>query len=177
LRYLARPIMELNVLPNPWYSDGLQFTCTQCGNCCTGEPGFVWISEREIKRLAKYLNVSIETVRDNHCRKIGDRWALQERRNPIHGGHDCVFLKDDNHGRRSCSVYPARPLQCRTWPFWPGNLASQKAWNYAARRCHGMNTGRTFSKTEIESLQDCETWPKNPPTSDHSLTQPPADIG
>src|SRR5262245_18529291 len=25
----------------PWYQDGLEFTCTRCGKCCTGEPGFV----------------------------------------------------------------------------------------------------------------------------------------
>ena len=36
-------LMNLNVLDDPaaepWYADGLAFTCTQCGNCCTGGPG------------------------------------------------------------------------------------------------------------------------------------------
>ena len=38
--------------------------------------------------------------------------------------YDCVFLKEDpERGRKTCSIYPVRPLQCRTWPFWPENLA------------------------------------------------------
>ena len=49
--------MKLEVLKDeaaeqPWYAEGLKFTCTQCGNCCTGGPGFVWISREEIRRLA-----------------------------------------------------------------------------------------------------------------------------
>ena len=62
--------------------------------------------------------------------------------------------------------YPVRPLQCRTWPFWDTNLASQSAWDRAARRCHGMNHGRrTFSREEMEALRDADDWPDNPPTS------------
>jgi len=40
--------MKLNVVRSedrPWYADGLSFTCTCSGNCCTGGPGFVWMSE------------------------------------------------------------------------------------------------------------------------------------
>ena len=52
--------MKLDVIKDggpgePWYADGLNFTCTQCGNCCTGGPGFVWISREEIVRLAAHL--------------------------------------------------------------------------------------------------------------------------
>ena len=32
----------------PWYKDGLGFQCTQCGDCCTGAPGYVWINAAEI---------------------------------------------------------------------------------------------------------------------------------
>src|SRR5688500_1701558 len=45
--------MKLTVLNEadtdaPWFADGLSFTCTACGNCCTGGPGFVWITKEEI---------------------------------------------------------------------------------------------------------------------------------
>ena len=34
---------SMNAAPGePWYRDGLRFQCTQCGNCCTGDPGVVW---------------------------------------------------------------------------------------------------------------------------------------
>ncbi len=40
--------------PAPWYQDGLAFTCTQCGKCCTGDPGFVWVTDEEIAALAAF---------------------------------------------------------------------------------------------------------------------------
>ena len=27
-----------------WYRDGLRFECTRCGACCTGAPGYVWVT-------------------------------------------------------------------------------------------------------------------------------------
>ena len=54
------------------------------------------------------------------------------------------------HTIRQCSVYEVRPLQCRTWPFWPENLWSKKTWDHAAKRCHGMNAGhRHFTLDQI----------------------------
>ena len=37
----ARTGLERFAMSDPWYNDGLRFTCTRCGHCCTGEPGFV----------------------------------------------------------------------------------------------------------------------------------------
>src|SRR4051812_1614524 len=130
--------MKLKVLEpaaadqKPWYDAGLTFTCTQCGNCCTGGPGDVWISEVEIKRLAEHLRLPRKTVLERYCRKIGNKISLKESRSPA-GLYDCVFLKEipvetkDKtkvvQTRRICEIYPVRPLQCRTFPFWDGILA------------------------------------------------------
>jgi len=58
--------MKLDVLATQdqeaWYADGLRFNCTQCGNCCTGGPGFVWISVEEVVRLAAHLKMSPDEV-------------------------------------------------------------------------------------------------------------------
>jgi Fe-S-cluster containining protein len=172
--------MKLDVLQSDdagqsWYEHGLKFTCTQCGNCCTGGPGFVWISDVEIERLAEHLQMTTAEVTKKYCRKVAGRLSLKERRTK-EGNYDCVFLKeqpaDAGSGgpspsrRKTCSVYSVRPLQCRTWPFWSGNLASPKAWNHAAKRCHGMGRGhRHFAREQIDSLRDAEDWPDNPPTS------------
>ena len=43
----------------PWYADGLQFTCTQCGDCCTGDPGVVWVTDEELKAIADHLDKPI----------------------------------------------------------------------------------------------------------------------
>jgi hypothetical protein len=168
--------MKLSVLnsspPQPWYADGLRFTCSQCGNCCSGPPGFIWIGDEELHRLAEHLNMPPMEVRKRYCRTVGGRTSLREVRNSA-GQYDCIFLQDRRttdrqgvaHVQRVCSIYPARPLQCRTWPFWEGNLSDAKVWDRAAQRCHGMNHGRKFNQQEMEALRDATDWPKHPPTS------------
>src|SRR4051812_8649503 len=76
-----------------WYADGLDFTCTQCGNCCTGGPGYVWIEKGEIALLAEHLKITPEQVVEQYCRKIDGKFSLKERRSPA-GLYDCVFLKE-----------------------------------------------------------------------------------
>src|SRR5215210_7321843 len=113
----------------PWYAQGLKFTCSQCGNCCTGGPGFVWISKEEIVRLAEFLRLTPPQVVERYCRKVDGKFSLKESRNS-RGEYDCVFLKEEKVERpagakggddpavcltrRGCSIYPVRPLQCRT---------------------------------------------------------------
>jgi Fe-S-cluster containining protein len=179
--------MELKVLPSdagsndantdqPWYAGGLRFTCTQCGNCCTGGPGYVWISREEAGRLADYLRIPRQEAIDRYCREVQGAYSLRESRN-ARGEFDCIFLKEEKvttgsngdqvgHTMRTCTVYAARPLQCRTWPFWSENLRSEQAWNRSARRCHGMNHGhRHFTRQQIEALRDTRDWPGDAPTS------------
>lgn len=161
----------------PWYADGLRFSCTCSGNCCTGGPGYVWLSEEELGRLAEHLQITVEQARMRHCRTMGTQLSLKERRT-AQGNYDCVFLKEEKipvpapdgsvrtETRRVCGIYPVRPLQCRTWPFWTGNLASQAGWDRASRRCPGMDRGRSFSQDQIEALRDATDWPGDGPTSD-----------
>jgi Fe-S-cluster containining protein len=150
--------MRLNVLEKPWYGDGLRFTCTQCGNCCTGPPGFVWISDTEVARLAEYLKISVKETIEKYCRRISGRLSLKEHRNPASKEYDCIFLREEG-STRTCYIYPVRPLQCRTWPFWPGNLASEKSWTHAAQRCPGMTHGRKFTAAQAEAIRDSTDWP------------------
>ena len=172
--------MKLDVIANskdekPWYADGLQFTCQLCGNCCTGGPGYVWISDVEIDRLAEHLKLPRKVVLERYCRKIGNKISLKEFRSPA-GLYDCVFLKEIHvqtsdkskvkQTRRICEIYPVRPLQCRTFPFWDGILASAKQWKEASKRCPGMDRGsRKFTREQIEKYRDAEDWPANPPSS------------
>jgi len=49
-------------------------------------------------------------------------------------------------------VYPARPRQCRTFPFWPENLRSPESWNELEEFCGGVDHGRVYPLSEIQSV-------------------------
>jgi hypothetical protein len=128
--------------PQPWYADGLEFACTQCGNCCTGAPGAVWVTDEEIAQFADYLGKSVGEVRLFHTRPLLGRVSLAE-----HANGDCTFF--DGQTRR-CTVYPVRPTQCRTWPFWKSNLTTPESWTATKKECPGAGQGDFVSLEEIE---------------------------
>lgn len=126
----------------PWYADGLNFTCTQCGDCCTGAPGFVCVSDDELREIAQYLNKPIGEIRLFHTRIVRGRVSLTEFQNG-----DCTFFDPE---KRQCRVYPVRPTQCRTWPFWRSNLESPETWKKTCEYCPGSGEGAFFSLEQIE---------------------------
>jgi len=129
-----------------WYDDGLRFACTQCGDCCTGPPGFVWFDDVEAQAMADHLKLTVAEFRHRFARFQMGQWTLEE--NKREGQYDCVFLRRDTEGKALCSVYPVRPKQCRTWPFWPENMRSKRDWDQAAQDCPGMKQGQTFYPVE-----------------------------
>jgi hypothetical protein len=88
--------------------------CAKCGgNCCTGESGNIFVSVTEIAAIAKLLEMDEGEFRRTYLRKEGFRFSLKEKK--VNGSFDCVFFDRSLNG---CSIYTARPLQCRTFPFW-----------------------------------------------------------
>lgn len=126
----------------PWYRDGLSFECTRCGACCTGAPGYVWVNAEEIARLAAFRGEPVAAFSRKFVRRVGDAYSLIER-----PGGDCIFW-DKSSG---CTVYPARPVQCRTWPFWPENLETPDDWENVKGICPGSGRGQWFSLEEIQA--------------------------
>jgi Fe-S-cluster containining protein len=131
-------------LKEPWYADGLRFTCTGCGDCCSGAPGYVWVNQQEIQALAKRLGMTIEAFEKKYVRQVGVRRTLKELKNR---NYDCVFLDEET---RRCTVYEDRPRQCRTWPFWDSNLTSPASWEQACEACPGSGKGKLYSIDLIE---------------------------
>lgn len=123
-------------ISTPWYRDGLSFSCTRCGRCCGGAPGFVWVTDEEIRIAAQSLEISAEEFTRRYTRRLGTRRSLNEFENG-----DCEFLAYDGAGLARCTIHAVRPTQCRAWPFWKSNLRSRRAWDQAARSCPGMNQG------------------------------------
>ena len=131
-----------------WYADGLKFSCTQCGNCCSGPPGYVWVNAQQRADIAEHLGLDAETFLEDYTQKVGNRYSLIEKSNGT--DLDCIFLETRN-GKRTCSIYEVRPTQCRTWPFWTENLASRQAWADAGVTCPGIDRGtKHYDFVEIE---------------------------
>lgn len=135
--------MSDQVANEPWYKDGLRFCCTQCGNCCTGPPGYVWVNGKEMEQIAAYLGDGVARLRSEFVREVGVRYSLRERANG-----DCVFL--DANTRR-CTIYAVRPRQCRSWPFWPSNLRSPQDWQQTCEFCPGAGQGEMVPLEQIET--------------------------
>jgi Fe-S-cluster containining protein len=129
--------------PDPWWRDGLRFTCTRCGNCCGGASGTVRVSDAEIEALARRKGLSAAEFRAAYTRPLrrGER-SLRERRDGT-----CVFYD----ARGGCEVHPDRPRQCRTWPFWRAVVHSPERWAEEARGCPGMGRGELHGAAEIAS--------------------------
>jgi hypothetical protein len=131
-----------------FYAKGLRFECTGCGECCRshgGRPAWVYVTIDERRRLARHFKLRTSTFTRRYCEKTHGFFHL---RNP---SSDCIFL---DGGR--CTVYAARPGQCRTYPFWRENM-NRKAWNGEVKReCEGVGRGRVWSPQEIELRLDDE---------------------
>ena len=135
-----------------WYSAGLSFECTQCGNCCSGDPGYVWATKEELAKIAKFLGHADGKLDRKFVRRVAFRHSLTEK-----PGGDCVFLKRED-GKSMCGIYPVRPLQCRTWPFWTENLRSTTSWNQVHELCPGINHGPKYDYVQIETRRTQKSW-------------------
>ncbi len=141
---------------DPWYLEGLRFECRRCHACCKarGEYVFVYIEDQEVEPIARALGLSPRAFLKRFCtRHEGERvLRFEEELCPLHDG-------------RGCRVHPVRPVQCRTWPFWPENLQSREAWEEKVGSfCPGAGRGRLWSFAEIVALaremaeNSGETW-------------------
>ena len=88
--------------------------CAQCGGrCCTGESGYIYVNKAEMERLAAFLKIDVEELKDRYLYKSGYRYSIKERKTKE--DYECIFYDREQNG---CQVYGARPIQCRTFPFW-----------------------------------------------------------
>ena len=126
----------------PWYKDGLSFQCTQCGECCSGDPGYVWVDPDEIQLMADQLDMEVVDFEDQFIRNVGSQKSLKE-----YSDGDCILLDPE---KRTCMVYAGRPIQCRTWPFWDSTLESKKAWKETCDVCPGAGKGKLYTLEQIE---------------------------
>ena len=93
-----------------FFKKGINFKCQGSSNCCVsrGSYGYVYLSKKDLIKIAKHLNVSINLFKKKYCGYSDGYLHLKE----IYVNGNCQFLEN-----KKCSIYAARPIQCRTWPF------------------------------------------------------------
>lgn len=88
--------------------------CSTCkGKCCTGESGYIYVTQDEIFKIAELLNLGVHDFVKEYLFKANYKYSIKERK--FGESHECVFYDRDSNG---CTIYEARPNQCKTFPFW-----------------------------------------------------------
>ncbi len=124
---------------------GLRFECTMCGGCCTsrGEYAHVYLNADEQRALADELSLSLAEFRRQYT--FTDEFGWTQLRFDTQA---CIFLEPETN---RCTVYGARPTQCRTFPFWR-DMVANGAWTADARKlCEGVGSGPLHSPESVEA--------------------------
>lgn len=120
---------------------GIRFQCLGCGNCCTGEPGVLYLTLKEISGIASYLNISPNVFIDKYTYIYKNNYCLCELRDG-----SCVFYQN------TCLIYRYRPNQCRTFPFWWKNIHNPDNWRQSLQECPGIGKGPFYSQERIPEI-------------------------
>lgn len=134
----------------------LRFECTGCGRCCFGgDDDYVLVNTGEAEAIRRHLGLSRSWFRRRYLVRLEDdvRYGIALR------AGRCVFLGADLR----CSIYSVRPVQCRTYPFWPELVESARAWRREAKRCEGIGRGDgvevSFVARQLQRQKKAESVP------------------
>jgi Fe-S-cluster containining protein len=109
----------------------LRFECQRgCVNCCD-QDGFVYLTEDDLKRAAKFTGMTALAFERKYIYRTRRTLRFRKPRD-----RQCPFLEE-----YGCSIHPAKPTQCRTFPFWPELVEDRAAWKRTAKFCPGIGKG------------------------------------
>lgn len=123
----------------PYFFDqGILFECRGCGNCCCGAPGVVRLTIENIKQIASFVQRSPQEILKDSVYPYQAHYSIRERKDG-----SCLYYED------GCRIYPVRPTQCSTYPFWISNLRSEESWRRTMQECPGIGRGTLYTKEQI----------------------------
>jgi Fe-S-cluster containining protein len=109
----------------------VRFACQAgCIRCCDTK-GFVYITEKDLRQMAKHSGLSAKVFETRYVVRYRRLLRLRKPRNS-----QCHFLTAEG-----CSVHAVKPVQCRTYPFWPELVEQRAAWKDEGKRCPGIGKG------------------------------------
>jgi len=106
-------ILELIPLASvklPVTTENPPLSCLKCASFCCKLAGYVEVRRADVRRLAKHLGLTVREFEEKHVVEV-----TRKGEKLIKSGFDtCQFLTAD----RRCSVYSARPRDCREYICW-----------------------------------------------------------
>ncbi len=118
----------------------MRFTCLPGCTVCCRQPGFVYLSEDDLSRAAAHLGMTPAAFESQYVYRT--RWRMRLRKPR---GSQCPFLEETG-----CWLHPAKPTQCRAFPFWP-EIVEDPA---GAAYCPGFGQGPDVAAEEIRSASE-----------------------
>lgn len=113
-----------------WKKEYLRFQCQAGCTVCCSRPGVVYFTANDIVAAARFLNITPAQFREKYLVSEGGDWYIDVEDKP------CFFLGDTG-----CRIHPAKPQQCKSYPFWRENLMTRKSWKVASDICPGIDVG------------------------------------
>jgi Fe-S-cluster containining protein len=100
----AMPQVTVTTTENP------PLNCLKCSSFCCRLAGYVEVRRKDIKRLADHLDLTVPEFEEKHLVEV-----TRKGEKLIKSGYEtCQFLGEN----RRCTVYAARPKDCREYVCW-----------------------------------------------------------
>jgi uncharacterized protein len=112
-------------------AEGMRFECQRGCTACCEQKGFVYLTEADLVRAAEFVGMTAAAFERKYVYRTRNRIRLR-----VPHDSTCFFLNGSG-----CSIHPAKPLQCRAFPFWPELVESRREWQKAAHYCPGIGQG------------------------------------
>lgn len=122
-----------------------RFECqTGCTNCCT-QNGHVYLNEDDITRISAHLGLERDTFEKRYLCRSPEGMRLTFPR-----PDSCHFLVSSG-----CKIHEVKPLQCRTFPYWPENVRNRASWKALRRYCPGIGVGPLVQIEVVRQEAQC----------------------
>ncbi|MCS7023391.1 MAG: YkgJ family cysteine cluster protein [Bryobacteraceae bacterium] len=124
---------------------GVRFRCQRGCTACCNQKGWVYLTEEDAQKAARFLRLTVE---DFKAKYVVQGKNFLRLRKPV--DRQCPFLEP-----QGCSIHPAKPTQCRLFPFWPELLEDRSRWEATAIFCPGIGRGPLIQiGTALEMAQE-----------------------
>ena len=125
-----------------WEKESPRFECqSDCFKCCT-KTGIVYFDKVSIGNASKVINLSPRRFKNKFLKRDDGEWIHE-----VEIGNSCAFLTPDG-----CSIHFVKPTQCRSYPFWHGNMTSKSIWKLEGSFCPGIDSGPHIAVATIRNF-------------------------